>query len=104
MENYPERCVEVCASGNLTIRLRDALPFGLALFDDRVGVAVRDAETGALRSFVDTDSPAAREWAEAVYGRYEADSIPLERFTRTGLRDALTSGRPVGRPRDESGS
>lgn len=92
LDNYPERCVEVCVSGNLTIRLHDSLPFGLAIFDDRVGIAVRDPETGALRAFVDTDSPAAREWAEAVYAGYEAESVHLETFTKKGLREALAAG------------
>lgn len=89
MDNYPERCVEVCVSGHLTIRLHDSLPFGLALFDDRIGIAVRDPETNALGAFIDTDSPVAREWAEAVYGVYEAESVLLKNFTRKGLRDAI---------------
>lgn len=89
MDNYPERCVEVCVSGNLTIRLYESFPFGLALFDDRLGIAVRDPETNALTAFVDTDSPAAREWAEAVYDTYEARSTLLESFTKKGLREAL---------------
>lgn len=91
MENYPERCVEVCVSGNLSIRLHDSLPFGLALFDDRIGIAVRDPDTGTLRAFVDTDSPAAREWAEAAYDAYRAESVPLETFTKRGLREARKS-------------
>jgi hypothetical protein len=89
MDHYPERCVQVCVSGNLTIRLHDSLPFGLAIFDDRIGVAAHDPDTGALRAFVDTDSPVARDWAEAVYEAYEADSVVLEEFTRAGLRKAL---------------
>lgn len=92
MENYPERCVEVCVSGNLTIRLHDSLPFGLAIFDDRVGIAVRDPETTALVAFVDTDDPVAREWADAVYRTYVGESVRLEQFTRKGLRDALALG------------
>ncbi|WP_224333695.1 helix-turn-helix transcriptional regulator [Haloprofundus halobius] len=91
MENYPERCVAVCVSGHLTIRLHDSLPFGLAVFDDRIGVAVRDPETNALTAFVDTDSPAAREWAEATYETYESESVRLETFTKSGIRDALTN-------------
>lgn len=89
MDNYPERCVEVCVSGYLTIRLHDALPFGLALFDDRIGIAVRDPDTGTLRAFVDTDHPAAREWADAAYQGFKADSVLLEDFTKKGLREAV---------------
>lgn len=92
MEHYPERCVEVCVSGNLSIRLHDSLPFGLAILDDRIGLAVPDPDTGTLAAFVDTDSPDAREWAEATYEAYRAESVPLERFTRAGLREAMADG------------
>ena len=92
MESYPERCVEVCVSGNLVLRVHDSLPFGLALFDDRLGLAVRDPETNALTAFVDTDAPEALAWSEAVYEAYEAESVPLERFTKEGLREALAAG------------
>lgn len=92
MEHYPERCVEVCVSGNLAIRLHDSLPFGLAIFDDRVGLAVPDPDTGTLAAFVDTDDPAAREWAEATYEAYRAESVPLDQFTKDGLRKAMAGG------------
>lgn len=92
MENYPERCVEVCVSGHLTIRLHESLPFGLVLFDDRIGIAVRDPETNSLSAFIDTDSPVAREWAESVYETYKEESILLENFTKKGLRKALAAG------------
>lgn len=92
MDNYPERCVEVCVSGYLTIRLHDSLPFGLAIFDDRIGVAINDLTTGALTAFVDTDNPAARKWADAVYAAFEAESVLLEDFTKKGLREAVASG------------
>lgn len=88
MESYPEKCVEVCVSGNLDIWLHGSLPFGLAIFDDRVGVAVSDPGTGALRSFVDTDDPAAREWAEAVFEAFRDEAVYLEEFTKRGLLEA----------------
>ncbi len=91
MERYPERCVEVCVSGYLTIRLHDSLPFGLALFDDRIGVAVCDQETAALTAFVDTDDVRARVWAESVYDSFKDESIPLETFTKKGLREAMAA-------------
>lgn len=92
MDNYPERCVEVCVSGYLTIRLHESLPFGLAIFDDRIGVAVNDPSTGSLKALVDTDTPEARQWAEAVYEAYEAESVLLEDFTKKGLREAVSRG------------
>ena len=92
MAHYPERCVEVCASGNLAIRLHEDLPFGLAVLDDRIGIAVPDPDAGTLAAFVDTDDPVAREWAEATYEAYRAESVPLEHFTRAGLREAMADG------------
>lgn len=88
MESYPEKCVEVCVSGNLDIWLHDALPFGLAIFDDRIGVAVADPGSGALRSFVDTDDPAARDWAETTFEAFRGEAVYLEEFTKRGLRQA----------------
>lgn len=92
MEHYPEKCVEVCVSGNLTPLVHPAdgaLPFGLVLFDDRVGVGLFDGTTGTLRTFVDTADRAARAWASELYAAYRGESAPLENFTKTGLREAL---------------
>jgi hypothetical protein len=66
---------------HLKLRTRDALPYGLALFDgenrDRVGIGGYDEETGTMRVFVDTDTAIARAWAERVYGTFRRDSEPL---------------------------
>ena len=62
----------------LTVRTREPLPYGLAIFDDRVGIGGYDERTGSLLVFVDTESPIAREWAERVYEAVRADSQPLE--------------------------
>jgi predicted transcriptional regulator len=92
MESYPEKCVQVCVSGNLTLwthETRDSLPFGLVLFDDRVGIGLFDTKKGTLETFIDTDDAAAVEWATEVYDQYKAESVPLENFTKKGLREAL---------------
>lgn len=73
----PERASEAFESDHLTLRTRDALPYGLAIFDNRVGIGGYDKETGQLRVFVDTDAAIAREWAESVYASFRADSDPL---------------------------
>lgn len=39
--------------------------------------------------FVDTDSTTARKWAETVYESYRSEAVPLEAFTKRGLREAL---------------
>ncbi|WP_396612159.1 helix-turn-helix transcriptional regulator [Haloferax sp. S1W] len=73
-EAYPEQARSAVESGHLTLRTRDDLPYGLALFDERVGIGGYDETTGLMRVFVDTDSPVAREWAERVYESVRADS------------------------------
>jgi predicted transcriptional regulator len=77
-ETYPERAQEAVESGHLALRTRDELPYGLALFDERVGIGGYDDETGLMQVFVDTDAPIAREWAERVYASVRADSNPLD--------------------------
>lgn len=86
---YPDKCFEAGASGYLTVWLRDDLPFGLAIFDDRVGLGVQDADTRLLRVFVDTDSSEVYEWADAVYESYKTEAIRLEEFTYRGFRKAM---------------
>lgn len=92
LDTYPERCMEACASGNLSIQLHDNLPFSLAVFDDRVGVGVCAEEGRQLRVFVDTTRPEVREWAEAVYEAYEAEAIPMREYTPECFRKAMERG------------
>lgn len=89
LDDYPERCVDACASGNLTVRLHDDLPFALAVFDDRVGIGVYERDTRNLRTFVDTDAPAVREWALTVYESYADEAVRMEEFTPRGFREAM---------------
>lgn len=77
-ETYPERAREAIDRGHLTLRTRDELPYGLALFDERVGIGGYEETTGLMQVFVDTDAPIAREWAERVYASVRADSNPLD--------------------------
>ncbi|MFC6838482.1 helix-turn-helix transcriptional regulator [Halomarina ordinaria] len=78
LATYPEQAGRVLETGRLTLFTREALPYGLALFDDRVGIGGYDEETGLLHVFVDTDASRARDWAEQVYDLFKADSDPLE--------------------------
>lgn len=78
----PERVAEAVACDNCVILLGDDLPeespFGITIFDDRVGICCHDSETGMLEAFVDTDAPEAREWAVSVYERHRADARPID--------------------------
>ena len=89
MEEYPEKCVQVCVSENFTHWLHGDLPFGLVIYDDRVGIGVEDAE--GVTAFVDTDAPAAREWAEAVFESLREEAVLLERYTKQGLKETLAT-------------
>ena len=89
LAEYPDRAIEVCNSDNVTIYIHDDLWYSLVLFDDRIGIGVRDSDTGTLRSFVDTDSPAARAWAKAVYTSYKTEAVRMQRFDPIGLQQAM---------------
>ncbi|MFC7216359.1 helix-turn-helix transcriptional regulator [Saliphagus sp. GCM10025334] len=84
-DTYPERAQKAIESGHLTLRTRDQLPYGLALFDERVGIGGYDETTGLMQVFVDTDAPIAMEWAERVYDSVRADSETLD--SRHGRTD-----------------
>lgn len=91
IDDYPEKCMEACASGYLTINLLDDLPFALAILDDRVRIGVSERDSRQLRVFVDTDSPAVREWAETVYERYQREAVLLKEFTHQSFQEAMDS-------------
>ncbi|SER71627.1 helix-turn-helix transcriptional regulator [Natrinema salaciae] len=78
LSTYPEHCAEPLESGHLEIRLHDDLPsYGVAIFDHRIGISGYNPESGTVRVLVDTDAPAAREWAKSTYERYRRESRPL---------------------------
>lgn len=77
LTTYPDRMATVFESGHLTLRTHSELPFGLTLCDERVGIGVYDDDTGLLRTYVDTDAPAARGWAEKIYTEYRSGATEL---------------------------
>lgn len=91
LSGYPDKCMEACASGHLAVWLHDGLPFGLSIFDDRVGIGVPERGTRNLRVFVDTDSPEVREWAEAVYESYNSEAVRMEEYSQRGFEQAVAS-------------
>ena len=75
---YSEHCSEPLESGNLTVRLHDDLPpYGVSIFDDRIGISGYDPDSGTVRVLMDTDAPEVREWAEATYESYRREARPL---------------------------
>lgn len=78
LSTYPEHCSASFESGNLTVMLHDDLPsYGLSIFDDRIGIIGYDPDSGTVRALIDTDAPAAREWAESTYASYRREARPL---------------------------
>lgn len=77
-ETYPERAEAAISDGHLRLRTRETLPYGLAIFDDRVGIGGYDERTGSMTVFVDTDAAIAREWAERTYEIFRDRSDPLD--------------------------
>ncbi|WP_101297095.1 helix-turn-helix transcriptional regulator [Halegenticoccus soli] len=78
----PDRIIEVAACENATVLVHDHLPdgdrCGLGIVDDRAGICCHDAETGALVAVIDTDAPAAREWAISVFEQVRAEASPVD--------------------------
>ncbi|WP_255198641.1 helix-turn-helix transcriptional regulator [Halorarius litoreus] len=80
-EVAPERARAAVERGDLTLLTREALPYGLAIFDDAVAIGGYDEETGTLRVLVDTDDAIGREWAERTYAVYRSHADPLTETT-----------------------
>lgn len=80
LATHAEHCSEPLASGNLTVRVHDGVPpCGISIFDDRVAVTGYDDDSGTVTVLVDTDDPAAREWAKSTFETYRRDARPLTR-------------------------
>lgn len=85
----PERIMEVASRDHCTVLVHDDLPdrsrCGLGIVDDRAGICCHDPETGALTAVIDTDAPAAREWAIATFERVRDEAKPVEPQTFEAL-------------------
>ena len=78
----PERVMEAASRDHCTVLVHDDLPdrsrCGLGIVDDRAGICCHDPETGALTAVIDTDAPAAREWAIATFERVRDEARPVD--------------------------
>ncbi|WP_306057044.1 helix-turn-helix transcriptional regulator [Natronococcus wangiae] len=65
-----------------TVWVHDELPdkkrCGFGIFEDRVGICCHDADSRALRAWIDTDAPEAREWALSVFEQYRDEARPAD--------------------------
>lgn len=73
LSEYGQRAHEAVTTGNFDVFVHGDIPFELFLFDDRVGMATHD-DSGTARVFVETDAPAAVEWASDLYEDYREHS------------------------------
>jgi DNA-binding HxlR family transcriptional regulator len=71
LRSHPEYAAALLEQNDSPILIHDELPeYGISLFDERVAVCCCDGDTGTVRVVIDTEAPAAREWAESTYERY----------------------------------
>jgi predicted transcriptional regulator len=89
LAEHPDKCIEACKRGNVTVYLHDDLPYSLVILDDRIGIGIRDRDARTLRTFVDTESPGGREWAEAVFESYRANAVEMDGFSPWAFRRAM---------------
>lgn len=101
LEHCGEAATAAIERGHFQLRTRETLPYGLAIFDERVGVGGYEEETGALRVFVDTDAADARRWAEGAYEMYRRASDPVS--SPAGRPDGTESGDGATREDADSG-
>ncbi len=77
---YPDHCAGAVESDSLTILVHDTPPpYGVSLFDERIGISCHHPETGTIQAFLDTGSADARRWAERTYTSYRREARPLSR-------------------------
>ena len=73
---------EAAALDHCTILVHDDLPdrkrCGIDIFDERVAICCHDTETKALRAWIDTAAPDARNWALSVFREYYQEARPVD--------------------------
>lgn len=83
LSTYPERSTEMVRHDGFTILEHDDLPpYGVGLLDERVTISCYEEDSGTVHAVLDTEAPAVREWANAVYETH-----------RSGARHAETQQR-----------
>lgn len=74
----PDMVEQAAACEHCTVLVHEDLPdrerCGIGIFDERVGICCHDTDTRALRAWIDTDAPEAREWALSVFERYRREA------------------------------
>ncbi|MFC3956842.1 helix-turn-helix transcriptional regulator [Halovivax cerinus] len=75
VDQYADLAAVAFDQESIAVHVHEAIPFGLALFDDHVGVGAYDEETGQLLVFVDSDDPDAIAWGETLFEQFRDEAI-----------------------------
>lgn len=79
LSTYPKRCSEMMQYDDFTVLEHDELPpYGVGLLDERVTISCYEQGSGTVQALIDTDLPAAREWARPIFESYASDALPFE--------------------------
>lgn len=79
LSTYPKRSSELVQQDNFTILEHDDLPpYGVGLLDGCVTISCYEADSGTVHAVIDTEAPAVREWANAVYETHRSSSHHAE--------------------------
>ncbi len=79
LSTYPVRSSEMEHHDNFTVLEHDEFPpYGVGLLDARVTISCYEPGSGTVHALIDTDTPAVREWAEAVYETYRSSARGFE--------------------------
>ena len=85
LSTYPDRSSEMVQQDNFTVLEHDTLPsYGVGLLDTRVTISCYEQGSGTVHALIDTDAPAACEWAEEMYETYRSSAhhFELQRSTQ----------------------
>ncbi|TYL36449.1 MarR family transcriptional regulator [Natronococcus pandeyae] len=79
LRSHPEYTALLLEGDDPPVLVHDDLPtYGIVISDDRVAICCCDGDTGTVQAVIDTDAPAARQWAESAYERYLHEASPLD--------------------------
>ena len=71
-----------------TVWVHDDLPdkkrCGFGIFEHRVGICCHDADSRALRAWIDTDAEEARDWALSIFETYRDEARPADESAMNG--------------------
>lgn len=77
IEEFPEFVNGSLSADNVTATVRNDLPFGMALFENEIGLGIYTELIGTPIAWIDTDNPDAVAWGEQLFKQHKADATLL---------------------------